>query len=54
MQHNAYAFYLADVSGSNSYSFIDFNGYVLNNLKGGEAYDDSIAWIPMESGSFFW
>jgi hypothetical protein len=41
MQYNAYAFYLADAGiGSNTNSFIDFNGYVLDNLKGGEAYDD--------------
>jgi hypothetical protein len=35
MRNNAFAFYLADVSGSNSYSFIDFDGFVVNNLKGG-------------------
>jgi hypothetical protein len=44
---------LADVSGSNSYSFIDFNGFVVNNLKGGKAQEDNIAWLTMDD-SFFW
>lgn len=53
MQYNAFAFYLADVSGSNSFSFIDFNGYVMNNLKGGKNSDGQIAWLTMDK-SFFW
>lgn len=53
MTYNAFAFYLADVSGSNSYSFIDFNGFVVNNLKGGKAQEDNIAWLTMDE-SFFW
>lgn len=53
MRNNAFAFYLADVSGSNSYSFIDFDGFVVNNLKGGASQENSIAWLTMED-SFFW
>jgi hypothetical protein len=53
MQFNAFSFYLADVEGSNSYSFIDFNGFVVNNMKGGRDSENQIAWLYMDD-SFFW
>jgi hypothetical protein len=51
---NAFSFYMADAGfGSNSYSFIDFNGFVIKNIKGGALQEPFIEWIQMEP-AFFW